>query len=302
MDTLVTIVTPSYNRAGNLPALYQSLCAQTCKDFVWLIIDDGSSDETISVVQRWTNTPAPKGEEGRGLFPIKYVYKENGGKHTALNLAFQTVETELMFIVDSDDMLTPDAIATIYADWNSVKDKRLCGVGYLRGYSEEKVIGDQYPKDGAIDSFINVRYNQGVDGDKAEVWVTEYLRNFQYPETPGERFISESVAWIYLAREHDMLFRNQIVYITEYLEGGLSDEGRRLRFQCPVNMAFGSLETMSHHFSWKIRIKETLLYIVYSKFGSKNYWEMLKCPYKGLVTVCYLPGLLLYEYWKKKYM
>lgn len=295
MGTLVTIVTPTYNRASNLPALFQSLCAQTCKDFLWLVIDDGSQDGTRNLVESYV-----KGSNAG--FPIQYVYKENGGKHTALNLAFRTVETELLFIVDSDDLLTPDAIATIYADWNSVKDKNLCGIGYLRGYSEDKVIGDLYPEDGNIDSFINVRYNQGVDGDKAEVWVTEYLRNFQYPETPGERFISESVAWIYLAREHDMLFRNKIIYITEYLEGGLSDEGRRLRFLCPVNMAYGSLETMSHHFSWKIRIKETLLYIVYSKFGRKNYWEMLKCPYWGLVTVCYLPGLLLYRYWKMKYM
>lgn len=294
MDTLVTIVTPSYNRVSNLPALFQSLCAQTCKDFVWLVIDDGSKDSTRELVESYVR-------DSNAGFPIQYVYKENGGKHTALNLAFRTVKTELLFIVDSDDMLTPDSIATIYADWNSVKDKHLCGIGYLRGYSEKKVIGDQYPQDGAIDSFINVRYNQGVDGDKAEVWVTEYLRNFQYPETPKERFVSESVAWIYLAREHDMLFRNKIIYITEYLEGGLSDEGRRLRFLCPVNMAYGSLETMSHHFSWKIRIKETLLYIVYSKFGRKNYWEMLKCPYWGLVTVCYLPGLLLYRYWKKKY-
>ena len=294
MGIMVTIVTPSYNRAGKLPALFQSLCAQTCKDFVWLVIDDGSKDGTRNLVESYV-----KGSNAG--FPIRYVYKENGGKHTALNLAFRTVKTELLFIVDSDDVLTPDAIATIYADWSTVKDNHLCGIGYLRGYSKDKIIGNSYPKDGAIDSFINVRYNQGIDGDKAEVWVTEYLRNFLYPETPGERFISESVAWIYLAREHDMLFRNKILYITEYLEGGLSDEGRRLRFQCPVNMAYGSLETMSHHFSWKIRIKETLLYIVYSKFGRKKFCEIVDCPYKILVTAFYTPGLLLYSFWKWKY-
>lgn len=301
MGTLVTVVTPTYNRARELPRLYDSLFMQTCKDFEWLIIDDGSSDETMSVVQRWTNVSSPKGEEGRGLFPIRYLYKENGGKHTALNVAFREVQTELLFIVDSDDVLTPDAIATIYEDWAMVKGRKLCGISYLRGYSEKQVIGDSFPQDRCIDSFINVRYNQGFDGDKAEVWATKYLRDFQYPETPGERFISESVAWIYLAREHDMLFRNKILYITEYLEGGLTDEGRRLRFQCPVNMAYGSLETMSHHFSWKIRIKETLLYIVYSKFGRKKFREIVDCPYKILATAFYIPGLLLYSFWKWKY-
>ena len=99
-----------------------------------------------------------------------------------------------------------------------------------------------------------------------------------------------------------MLFRNKIIYITEYLQGGLSDSGRALRFQCPHLMAYGSLETMSKEFSWKIRLKESLLYVVYSKFGRSSFRSMLNCPYKKLVLAGYLPGLLLYHYWKKKYV
>ena len=123
----------------------------------------------------------------------------------------------------------------------------------------------------------------------------------QFPEYSGERFISESVAWIYLAKNWDMLMVNKIVYITEYLEGGLSMTGRKLRFQCPNLMAYGSLMTMSKEFSTKIRIKETLLYIVYSKFGKKTFIQMLKCPYKWMVASCYVPGVALYHIWKKKY-
>lgn len=294
MDTLVTVVTPTYNRAANLPTLYASLCAQTCRDFEWLVIDDGSRDSTRQLIDGYARA------ERR--FPIRYCYKENGGKHTALNVAFREVNTELLFIVDSDDMLTPDAIETIKGDWQKVKGENLCGIGYLRGYTDGKVIGDQYPQDWQRDTFINVRYNRGVDGDKAEVWATCCLRSFQYPEVRGERFISESVAWIYMARERSMLFRNKIVYMTEYLAGGLSDEGRRLRFLCPTLMAYGSLETMSRHFSWRIRIKETLLYIVYSKFGGKSFMEIVHCPYPTLVVLCYLPGMVLYLYWKRKYM
>ena len=292
---MVTIVTPTYNRANELPRLYNSLCAQTCQQFKWLVIDDGSLDDTRILIERYQN-------DSRSNFPIQYIYKDNGGKHTALNVAFRTVETELLFIVDSDDVLTDDAISTIEKDWEAVANKNLCGIGYLRGYTHTKVIGDMYPADGLMDTFIQVRYNQGVDGDKAEVWRSACLRGFQYPEGNGERFISESVAWIYMARQYKMLFRNKILYITEYLEGGLSKTGRALRFRCPENMAFGSLETMSRHFSLKIRIKETLLYIVYSKFGGKNFRRIMDCPYKKLVLVCYLPGVLLYRYWKQKYM
>ena len=289
---LLTIVTPSYNRANNLTSLYQSLLAQTSKDFDWLIVDDGSRDYTKEIVDGFS-------KEER--IPIRYIYKENGGKHSALNVAFREVKSELLFIVDSDDVLTSDAVETILKDWSSVRDKNLCGISYLRGHDEKKVIGDKHPKDHAIDNFINFRFNHGIEGDKAEVWKTDCLRAFQFPEYPDERFISESVAWIYLAKKWDMLVVNKIVYITEYLEGGLSMTGRKLRFQCPNLMAYGSLMTMSKEFSTKIRIKETLLYIVYSKFGKKSFVQMMNCPYKWLVAFCYVPGVVLYHIWKNKY-
>lgn len=289
----LTIVTPAYNRADKLPALYESLCQQTSDDFNWLVVDDGSQDGTKQVIEKME-------QEGRLL--ISYLYKPNGGKHTALNLAIKTVKTELFFIVDSDDVLTPDAVETILRDWDRVREQDLCGIGYLRGYDSRAVIGDRYTADGLVDTFINERYNRGINGDKAEVWVTKCLQEAGgFPEYPGERFISESVLWIKMARKRKMLFRNKIIYITEYLAGGLSDSGRALRFRCPHLMAYGSLETMSKEFSWKIRLKETLLYIVYCKFGHWTLKRIWDCPYKILVLVGYLPGLLLYHYWKKKY-
>lgn len=289
----LTIVTPAYNRADKLPALYESLCQQTSDDFNWLVVDDGSQDGTKQVIEKME-------QEGRLL--ISYLYKPNGGKHTALNLAIKMVKTELFFIVDSDDVLTPDAVETILRDWDRVRDQDLCGIGYLRGYDSSKVIGDRYTADGLVDTFINERYNRGINGDKAEVWVTKCLQEAGgFPEFPGERFISESVLWIKMARKRKMLFRNKIIYITEYLSGGLSDSGRALRFRCPHLMAYGSLETMSKEFSWKIRLKETLLYIVYCKFGHWTLKRIWDCPYKILVLVGYLPGLLLHHYWKKKY-
>ena len=289
---MITIVTPTYNRVATLPILYQSLLKQSSNFFDWLIIDDGSTDNTKEVVNPFLV---------EGKISLRYIYKKNGGKHSALNVAFKEVKSELLFIVDSDDALTSDAVETILKDWDSIRDKNLCGISYLRGYDDKSVIGDQHPKDHVIDNFINLRYNQGIDGDKAEVWKTDYLRDFQFPEYSGERFISESVAWIYLAKKWDMLMVNKIIYITEYLEGGLSDSGRKLRFQCPNLMAYGSLKTMSREFSPKIRIKETLLYIVYCKFGKKTFGQIVNCKYKGLVLLCYMPGVVLYFIWKKKY-
>ncbi len=290
---LITVVTPTYNRANKLPNLFRSLCHQTNKDFVWMIVDDGSSDESKRIIDDF--------KQSNTGFQIQYIYKKNGGKHSALNVAFREVSTELLFIVDSDDVLTPDAIETIEEDWASVQEKNLCGISYLRGYSETEVIGDEHPQNYAIDTFINVRYNQNVNGDKAEVWKTSCLKGLQFPEYEGEKFVSESIMWIKLAKKYKMLFVNKIIYITEYLEGGLSDTGKPLRFRSPKCMIDGSLETMSNHFTWKWRIKETLLYIVYSKFDGRGFKEMIRCPYKGLVTTCYIPGTILYYYWKFKF-
>lgn len=295
----VTIVTPTYNRADRLPMLFDSLCKQSCKDFEWLCIDDGSSDDTEKVISQFIR----QNSQNEFSFPIKYIYKKNGGKHSALNIAFKETQSELLFIVDSDDVLTNDAVASIVSDWNRIDDKEnICGIGYLRGYSETQEIGDTYSGHYFISNFIEERFNRNINGDKAEVWVTDKLRDFHFPEIEGEKFISESVAWIWLAKKYNMLFINKIIYITEYLEGGLSDSGRALRFKCPTLMAYGSLMTMSKEFSIKIRIKETLLYIVYSFFGKKSICELLRCEYKLLVFFNLVPGYILYQYWKIKFI
>lgn len=292
---MLTIVTPTYNRSHTLPILFESLKKQSVSSFKWLIVDDGSTDDTQQLVQAFIRENT--------LFPIRYIQKTNGGKHTALNVAIREVDTELFFIVDSDDRLTADAVQTIESDWQGIREKGLCGIGYLRGYGEQQIIGDAYPTDNSIDNFIRLRYNKGISGDKAEVWVTSALREYGgFPEFMGERFISESVLWIKVSRKYNMLFRNKIIYLCKYLEGGLSLTGRSLRFQCPEGMAYGSLETMTKEFSLKIRIKQALLYVVYSKFGGKKTSQIMHCPYLLLVSLCYVPGVLLYYYWRHKYM
>lgn len=291
--SMITIVTPTYNRLSCLPRLYRSLAMQTCRQFVWLVVDDGSTDATENYI---------RGLRRGSDFPVEYVRKDNGGKHTALNVAIQEVETELFFIVDSDDVLTEDAVETILNDWSRLKDDGLCGMSYLRGYDEDTVIGDLFPKDEERDTFINMRFNRGIEGDKAEVWATRCLKEFGgFPEFKGERFISESVLWIKMARKYQMTFRNKIIYITEYLSGGLSKTGRSLRFKCHEGMAYGSLETMTKEFSLRIRMKQALLYVVYCKFGKHSFRQILTCPHPLLVSLCYIPGLLLYHYWKHKY-
>lgn len=102
----------------------------------------------------------------------------------------------------------------------------ICGISYLRGYNEAEVIGDVFPQDNVIDNFITLRFNKRIGGDKAEVWRTDLLKQFCYPVFDGEKFFGESYIWVKISERNDMLFRNKIVYITAYLEGGLSKSGR----------------------------------------------------------------------------
>lgn len=287
--SLITIITPTYNRAKHLPTLFNSLLNQKKYNFDWLIIDDGSNDETALVISTFVTHN----------FKINYLKKENGGKHTALNLAFKYVKTELLFIVDSDDYLLPNATLTIENDWCNYQNYNLCGISYLRGYSSDKVIGDLCPKDYEIDNFINMRFNRHINGDKAEVWVTKYLVKNLYPEYKGEKFFGESYLWIKMALQRDMLFRNEIIYITEYLEGGLSKSGRALRIKCPRGGMKSAEMMMSSEFSVEQRFKGGILFCCYFFFSKQSLKLFFKGPFKLLKVINLLPGYILYLKWRK---
>ncbi len=292
----VTIFTPTYNRGALLHNLHDSLCRQTSFDFEWLIVDDGSTDDTEQIIAAY---PA------QSPFPIRYYKKNNGGKHTAINMGAKLAAGELFFIVDSDDTLTPDAVQTIISEWTQLRDKNLCGMSFQRGhYNNGKLESYKqalFPQDRQISNFITMKHNRGTSADNAEVWTTESMRRFPFTEYPGEKFMSEGMVWIRMAKEKDMFCSNKIIYICEYLEGGLTMQGKKLRFLCPKGGIEGSLETMSRHFNTKMRIKQTLLYIVYSKFDRRSVKEILHCPYKALVIPCLPFGYALYRYWKHKY-
>jgi len=291
---LITVFTPAYNRAHLLPRLYESLCKQTFKDFEWVIVDDGSTDDTKSLSLSLSS------REGTD-FPIRYFYQENGGKPSAINTGMDLAHGELFFIVDSDDVLTSDALQAIHDDWVPVKDKGLCGISYLRGYSETKPIGDLHPVDHGISDFITVRINQHTEGDKAEIWVTKILQEYKYPIFPGEKFIGESYIWYQLAEKYDMLFVNKIIYITEYLEGGLSQSGKTMRIKYPLGAIELCKVCMSPRYCFSYREKKTMLYVAYHFFAKKSFKEMMTTPYKRLVLLNYIPGYLLYRYWNWRF-
>lgn len=292
----ITVVTPTYNRANKLETAFKSLKNQTIQDFNWLIIDDGSTDNTKDIV---TNVFLNDNTD----FDIKYIKKENGGKHTALNLAFEIIDTELFIILDSDDYLIENAIEDIINTWEKYKNNdRIAGLVYKRGKDKETSITEKWgDEEETIKNYNDFIINRNIRGDKAEVFRSSIFKNIRFPEYNNEKFVGEGVIWSKIAHEYDMVFCNRILYICKYLEGGLSKSGRELRVNNPKGGMFHAQEYLEKNYNMKIRIKNSILYMVYSRFDGKKLKTVLKENPKNkmILILGYLPSIVLYEKWRK---
>ena len=212
----ITVCTPTFNRANLLEKLYVSLKKQNFKSFEWLIVDDGSSDNTEEVVNNFIK---------ENLINIKYIKKKNGGKHTALNVGIDNAKGELFWIVDSDDYIVEDSLKYLWNKWSEIENKNeFAGLSGLRGYSNGSIIGTRGDNEYVDTDALSYRYKYGILGDKAEVYRTNILRKFKFPEFKGEKYVTEAVVWNRIANKNLKLrFLNEVTYICEYLEGGLTN-------------------------------------------------------------------------------
>ena len=236
---MITVFTPTYNRAHLLTRLYESLCQQTYKDFEWIIVDDGSTDQTQSLIKnlelRIKIDASCDNSDFKGLGGIRYIRQSNGGKHRAINRGVQEALGELFFIVDSDDLLPEDALQTVVEHWAAVRDD-VCigGVCGLDMTPNGTVIGSGLAKGEQISNSLDIRLKYHVTGDLKEVFRTSVLREFPFPEYESEKFCPEALVWNRIAQQYNLLYFNQPIYIAEYQEGGLTDRIVRVRMESPM--------------------------------------------------------------------
>lgn len=293
MPKLLTILTPTYNRAAHLGRLYDSLKAQGCRDFDWLVIDDGSSDGTEALIRSFM---------AENALDIRYRHKENGGKHTALNIGIALTETPLLFIVDSDDYLPPDAVEIIQSYHGKYKNTpNLCGYSFLRCYEDGTVNTAYFKNDEEIASYRDIRINGGIGGDKAEVFYTDILKKYPFPEYEGETFVPEDLVWMQMSGPYRMVHINRCVYIGEYLDGGLTQRGRSMKIHSPRGMmARSAVYLRDRGVALKVRVKMMLLYIVYGRFAGCSLRRLLHdVPDKPLFFLCAVPAVCIYAMWKR---
>lgn len=228
---MITIFTPIYNRAYIVRNLYHSLLRQTCYEFEWLIVDDGSTDNIGLLVDEWIRNTSQ--------FEIRFYRQENRGKHAAINYGVRLSKYEAFFIVDSDDYLEKDAVETITRYWKGIgRDGGFAGISGLRKNKYNRIIGGVPTFAEYIDASNLERENFGLEGDKAEVYKTELLRKFPFPEYENEKFISEAVVWDKLAYEgYKLRWMNKGFVICDYLADGLTARGDKLFIDNPKGWA-----------------------------------------------------------------
>lgn len=222
-----TVFTPTYNRAGTLPDVYESLKRQIYRDFEWLIVDDGSTDGTGELVQKWQREAA---------FPIRYFWQKNGGKHRARMRGVAEARGEFFFTWDSDDVCVPEALERMKSQWDSIPDDGKClfaGVTGLCSREDGTVVGAPFPQDVLDSDMFEIRERYGVTGEKCGFQRTDVMREFPFPEFEGERFITEAVVWHRIARKYKTRFFNEILRIYEYKPDGLTAAGVRHIVESP---------------------------------------------------------------------
>ena len=230
------------------------------------------------------------------------MYKNNGGKHTALNVGIQTICSELTFIVDSDDFVTEDAIESILKVHKKYESQNnICGYAFLRAFPDGEINGKKFDVDEKIGSYIAVRVNGNDTGaDKAEVFKTHCLKEFPFPEYSNEKFLGEDLVWVRMARQYEMVHINKDIYIGNYLEDGLTNNRRKHNIASPVGCMHRAEEFMKPDLRIKYRIKGGLQYIVYGKFAGFGVVDLIqKSKHKVLATACIPGGLFLHSRWSK---
>lgn len=286
---LLTVFTPTYNRAYILPRCYESMKRQSCKDFVWLVVDDGSTDNTREMVEGWQ-------KEDNG-FILRYIYQENLGMHGAHNLAYEHIDTAINTCIDSDDYMPDNAVEKILDFWKSCEnDEKIAGFLALDAYENGDVIGSYFPKNVRRATSYDYYYKYKISGDKKFILRTELTKKNPYPVFEGEKYVNLATKYSLLDVNYELLNLNEVVCIVEYLEDGSSLNMFRQYKKNPQGFAYSRKLCMALPFAGlKFKFNQAVHYVSSCIFLRNKKW-LKESPCK-LITLLAAPfGFLLCVY------
>lgn len=283
MATL-TVFTPAYNRAHTIGRTYESLCRQTSKDFEWLVVDDGSSDNTRQLVEGWI---------AEGKIPIRYIYQKNQGMHGAHNTAYRNIHTLLNTCIDSDDYMPDDAVEKILKCWRENGNDQLAGLIGLDVTQDGNVIGVPFPE-GMKRTTLQGFYEAGGRGDKKLVYRTDVITRYpEYPLFEGERYVGLGYKYMLIDQDYQLAVLNEPLVIVEYQQDGSSFNMFKQYWRNPRGMAFYRKTEMLLAHSLKRKLMVCTHYVS-SSIISRNWRFIQESPKKLMTVLCIPSGVALY--------
>lgn len=286
----LTVFTPTYNRAYILEQAYKSLINQTNKSFVWLIVDDGSTDNTESLVKEWIK---------EDKIEIKYYKQKNGGKQRAYNKAIKLTNSELFICLDSDDYFTEYAIEILLNSWEKIKDmNKVAGIIALRGLNEKNPIGTYMPQNVTFSTLRGLYDKYGFKGDTALLYRTKILKKFPFKVAEGEKFIGEDYVYDQIDQNYEMYLLNEIIYICEYLDDGYTSNVRKLIRNNPKSYMLLNKQKINFSDNIKSKFINTVKYLVGGILNKER--NLIKnSPNKILAFLAFLPAYLYFLFYHK---
>jgi glycosyltransferase involved in cell wall biosynthesis len=289
-----TVFTPTYDRAHTLPRVYASLCAQTLRDFEWLVVDDGSRDHTAASIKAWQQE-AP--------FPIRYFYQENAGKHVAFNKGVAEAQGELFLPADADDAFVPHALARLLFHWENIPPAdrpRFSGVTGLCQDENGRRVGTGFPREVMDSDSLEMIYRYKVRGENWGFHRTAVLRQFPFPETPRRIWIPESLVWHPIARHYRTRFVNEPLRL--YFQGQVDQISQSSARRFAPGRKLFYLQVLNEELDWFSRaplifVKAAVQFARFSFLsneGARTQWRSLEnYPSRGLWLAGVVPAWVI---------
>ena len=278
---MITIFTPAYNRKKELSVLYNSLLLQDYNNFEWVIVDDGSVDDTENLILDLKN---------ENKINIVYFKQENKGKSKAVNQGIKLAKGDLFLCIDSDDYFLPNVLSMINREYENIKnDDSIAGLGFLHyKVNTEEVIGTKFPNENMVDTYFNIYNLYKVKGDKQLIFKTKIMKEFSFPEIEGEKFVPEALVFNRISQKYKMKFINKAIVYKDYLESGYSNN----YFKLAKNNPKGQVLYYKELYELQPTLYNVAAYNMYSIFAKNGMIKTIKDhPSKVKSLIMYLPAL-----------
>ncbi|WP_342436963.1 glycosyltransferase family A protein [Paenibacillus sp. FSL L8-0436] len=282
----ITVFTPTYNRATLLSETYKSLCMQSSKNFTWIVIDDGSTDETKAKIEKW---------KGENFINIVYFFQANQGKHIAFNKAISLAEGELCICLDSDELLVPKAIEYITEFWLSNNKSLYAGIIASKANKNGELIGSTLPHEKKT-SVYNLYNRLGVEGDKIMVFNTDIVQKYSFPKISGEKFVTEAYLYDKIDQNNVWITMDKVLCITDYYPDGYTANASKILFENPKGFAEYYKNRIGIEHTLQKQYLSTVRYINCCFIAKEK--KIIKNSPKRILAIVAFPAAILFFLYK----